>query len=123
MFCPECKAEYINGITECADCHISLVWNLPQEEPDEFVEGEPVEWQPLVSTTNQGDLALIKSIFDGEGILYWVQGENRGLVPHGITFGALIHVDKDRFQEAKDLIQNLDLNNFNYSIRSTDELD
>jgi len=30
MFCPECKAEYREGFTRCADCEAELVEELPQ---------------------------------------------------------------------------------------------
>jgi len=30
MFCPECKAEYRQGFTRCADCEVELVAELPQ---------------------------------------------------------------------------------------------
>lgn len=38
MFCPQCEAEYIEGITECTDCHVPLVETLgeaamPKTEP------------------------------------------------------------------------------------------
>jgi hypothetical protein len=118
MFCPNCKAEYIDGISECADCHVPLVQTLPDER-----QGKAVEWEPLVSSPNMGDLALIKSLLQSEGILYWVQGENRALVPHGIPFGAMVHVEKSQHTAAKKLIQNLDLNNFSFSIRNSDEID
>jgi hypothetical protein len=29
MFCPQCKAEYRQGFTRCADCHVELVYRLP----------------------------------------------------------------------------------------------
>ncbi len=29
MFCPQCKAEYRQGFTVCADCDVPLVWQLP----------------------------------------------------------------------------------------------
>lgn len=36
-FCPRCKAEYRADFTECADCQVPLVAELPVEEPtDEF---------------------------------------------------------------------------------------
>jgi len=31
-WCPNCKNEYVEGITECADCHVELVDELPLEE-------------------------------------------------------------------------------------------
>ena len=37
MFCPVCKAEYRPGITECSDCHVALVSELPEEgAPDAY---------------------------------------------------------------------------------------
>jgi hypothetical protein len=31
MFCPQCKAEYRQGFTRCADCDVALVDELPEE--------------------------------------------------------------------------------------------
>lgn len=122
MFCPECKAEYVDGITECADCHVPLVWSLPVENAY-MEQGEPIEWVPLLSSINQADLAFIKSILESENILFWVQGENRGMIPHGLAFGAVIHVEKNRLEDAKALIKDIDLNNFAFSTRTGGELD
>ncbi len=120
MFCPQCKAEYVDGITQCSDCHVPLVWSLPEEQEP---EGEPVEWAPLVTSVNQADLALIKSLLDSENIVYYVQGEHHGIIQHGTNFGAIVHVEKRRLQDAKELIQALTLNNFGFSLRSSDDLE
>src|SRR6266705_3821937 len=32
MFCPQCKAEYRQGFTRCADCDVELVHGLPGAE-------------------------------------------------------------------------------------------
>jgi len=34
MFCPQCKAEYRQGFTRCADCGVDLVYTLPATESD-----------------------------------------------------------------------------------------
>ena len=31
VFCPQCKAEYRQGFTHCADCDVDLVWELPKD--------------------------------------------------------------------------------------------
>ena len=31
-WCPKCKAEYREGFTECATCHVPLVDELPDEQ-------------------------------------------------------------------------------------------
>lgn len=114
MFCPECKSEYVPGITECADCHVPLVAELPVEEAP---VPEPVEWAPLATTSYRGDIALIKSLLESEGIRYWVQGEFRGFAS-----GVIIHVDQSRIDEARDLIQDLNLNPVGYSTRRDNDL-
>ena len=30
MICPQCKAEFRQGFTHCADCDVDLVWELPK---------------------------------------------------------------------------------------------
>ena len=73
MFCPECRAEYVEGISQCVDCGVPLVAELPPEqapEPPEYVEFEEV-----LFTFNAGDVATIKSVLNGEGFAYYFHGE------------------------------------------------
>lgn len=37
-WCPKCKSEYVEGVTECAECKVPLV----EEEPEEVLEFEEV---------------------------------------------------------------------------------
>lgn len=38
MYCPKCRTEYTEDITECADCHVILVETLPEETPLEKIK-------------------------------------------------------------------------------------
>jgi len=70
MFCPECKSEYVEGITVCADCGVPLVAVLPPE-PDHSGE----KFVRILSTYNAGDVAIIRSILEGTDIPYYFQGK------------------------------------------------
>ena len=37
-WCPKCKCEYREGITECADCKVALVDVLPPDEENPYSE-------------------------------------------------------------------------------------
>jgi len=37
-FCPKCRAEYIEGVEECPDCHVSLVQELPPKDDVGYIE-------------------------------------------------------------------------------------
>jgi len=46
-FCPECRYEYVPGIENCPDCHVSLVAELPEDKSGDPSEKEYVELYPL----------------------------------------------------------------------------
>jgi hypothetical protein len=50
MFCPECKAEYRQGFTRCADCDVDLVYELAGE-----ASGAP----PNIGEARETDLQVI----------------------------------------------------------------
>ena len=73
MFCPECRSEYRQGFTECADCHVALVERLPAlaQEPDHNIE--------VVTVYRSIDPALTmlaRSLLDSAGIPYYLIREN-----------------------------------------------
>lgn len=51
-WCPKCKSEYVEGMTECADCKVPLVKDLPvDEEEQEIVSQVEV---PIIEVADDG---------------------------------------------------------------------
>ena len=75
MFCPDCKAEYRRGFTECADCRVPLVYELPADRPPSREEDLAADIILVYTTFNPADVVMIKSILDAEEIVYNFQGE------------------------------------------------
>jgi len=71
MFCPQCKAEFIEGITRCPECAIDLIAELPLEPEPEFVD-----YVQVLATYNPADIAFLKSLLDSERIAYFFKGEH-----------------------------------------------
>ncbi|MGV8057045.1 MAG: hypothetical protein AB2L12_03270 [Smithellaceae bacterium] len=103
MFCPKCKAEYREGFYKCADCCIDLVVELPSESAPEAVFDDPVE---IYSTYQQGEIAFVKSILEGEGIPFFFQGESPLLISMAY---ARLFVNADEADRVKEILQNLGL--------------
>ena len=103
MFCPKCKSEYREGFYKCADCGTDLVYQLPPETSDSFSDEEFVE---VFSTYQQGDIAFIKSVFDGEGITYFFEGESSIMLIAAGAYARLL-VKADEADRAKDILRDL----------------
>lgn len=107
MFCPNCGAEYQQGIDECYDCRVPLV-----EQPPAETTGEDLE--TVYRTADASLLPVIKSVLAAAGIPCLVQGdEGSALFPLGSVggsaddrdLGAVVKVPKSRAAEARQLLE------------------
>jgi len=108
MFCPKCGSEYREGFDRCADCGVALSVT-PPPAPDHGGPGLAV----LLETADVGFLPVLRSLLDGAGIPYIIQGEEAmGLLPIGAlgsgpmqrALAAIVHVPEDRLEEARALL-------------------
>lgn len=111
MFCPQCRREYREGFTSCADCRVPLVAELPPEPTPEYVQLVTV-----FATGHEGLIALARSVLDGAGIRYSLKGEGLqdlfalGRVGSGFNpvIGPVeIQVNKDDEVNARELLAEL----------------
>jgi hypothetical protein len=99
MFCPNCRTEYMEGITVCADCGAKLVEELP-----------PVlDESQLVTVLETRDLAMValaKSILEEADIDYTAKGV---LPMEQLAVGPVeIQVDRNDEDQAKELLVDLE---------------
>ena len=83
MFCPICKTEYRPGFSECADCHVALVENLPDtgsadgDTPPTDSEGLELLWRGL----SPGLAGEIGDALDAVGIFHKDTDKDFGILP------------------------------------------
>ncbi len=117
MFCPNCKAEYIEGIVECADCHVSLVYELPDEKEEARLreaDDANANYVRVMTLMNLSDILLIQSIFDSENIHYRLSGWNFFLNRLAAEEVVLL-VREDQVEDALNLVQGLEISAFRFS--------
>jgi hypothetical protein len=102
MYCPDCRAEYVDGISACPECGVTLVHDLGEEC------AEWVEFEQILTTFNAGDIAFIKSILDCEGIKYYFLGEAFNYMEPLVQAPRLM-VRKDQAEQAREILGDLSL--------------
>ena len=112
MFCPECGGEFREGIVECPDCEVVLVARLPEEQHPER------NWVAVFETGDVSLLPVVKSLLTAAEIPFMVQGDEAvGMLPvsrlgtgismAGQGLSATVHVDGERVEEARRLLDDL----------------
>lgn len=104
MFCPQCRSEYLKGITDCVDCQIPLVDVLPPE-PDHTTKDRYVR---ILSTYNAADVAIVKSILDDAEIDYYFENEGFNVVSPLIQ-PVVLYAMRDQEEDAREALRGVDL--------------
>lgn len=115
MFCPRCRAEYREGFTVCADCHIPLVDELPAEEEPEHLD---MRFVKVLETNDPTDVVQIKAALDAARIDYFIQGEvQQFMVP--FTQPAALMVPEGEVERAREALKDVQLNYLRIFFRPT----
>ncbi len=110
MFCPQCGAEYRQGVGECSDCEVPLTGEAPAEpehpEPDLVKLTEISEPALLPVVVGMLQSAGIRPVVDGDEIMgLWPVGQPvAGWTGWGRGLSAVIHVPANRVEEARALL-------------------
>ena len=105
MYCPDCRAEYGEGVAECADCHVPLLAGSAPSEPESF--DPELNLVVVLETNDQFELALAKGLLEEAGIPFFVLNQISVLVN---DVDPMLHkwvrlqVARDREAEARELL-------------------
>jgi hypothetical protein len=82
MICPNCKCEYIRGVTQCADCGVALV---PGLEPQEKIPSEDVRIVSVWQGDDPSECERVKGALENAGIefLDWESKNYELFIPSG----------------------------------------
>lgn len=104
--CPLCSSilevsekEQTTGLIHCPECNSAI--NI-QSEKNEILE--PKEYVELLSSVNQGDIGIIKSLLDEGNIDYHLLGENF-LAMEPLLQPARIFILKTQIDEVKEILK------------------
>lgn len=106
MWCPKCKSEYREGITECPVCKTPLAETL---ETDGEGDGERAEQALLMAFQDRDELNLTTGLLDAAGIPYLLREPGGGEVLRITTgsnlMGTEIYVDSRCLRYALQLVR------------------
>ncbi len=120
--CPNCSAEFklsdkerISRKVHCPECESFI--DYTSDPPTVF---NPDKYTRLLSTMNQGDIALIKSVLENGQIDYYVNNENFSRIDPLIQ-PAIFYVAENQIEQAREALKDFDVHIFGISVKNEDE--
>lgn len=103
-FCPKCRYEYKNTVTECPDCQEKLVDRLPFEE-EEIAD---IKFVAMPALPGRVYADMVKGVLEQRGIPCYIRSEGLidtiGVSGTGpINRGVKIYVPEDRLEECVEI--------------------
>ena len=75
MICPKCNSEFVEGVTTCSDCEISLVDFIPDSNHNVQNPLDDVHFISVYNPINSQEVSLIKMIMEREEIPYYIKND------------------------------------------------
>jgi hypothetical protein len=102
-FCPNCEAEYKEGITVCPDCNLELVAELtPENKVHDTSEGEPVALQ---SFKTSAEAEMVRDLLDRNNVRSFVQGGDFAVIPSSFSQEVVVMVDERDLSRAVEIYE------------------
>jgi len=109
MYCPQCRSEYREGFTECADCKVPLRAGAAPPEPPDSLDPS-MELVVVLESNEPMQIAMATGLLEDAGIPFFVLGGITRLVNDVTPFlnkVVRVQVPRDREQEAREVIASL----------------
>ncbi len=108
-YCPECLTEYVEGSTECTDCHVPLEAGAPPAQAAAGVleippDAELVRVRTFSGPTAPMDAELAQNILKTQGIPCALPGEGHAEMLPGIDLVQLL-VRKEDAERAEEILE------------------
>ena len=102
-FCPNCEAEYREGIQRCPDCDLELVEELtPENRVHDRSDAQPVVFQ---SFKTSAEAELVRDLLEQNGVRAFVEGSEFAVIPGSFSAEVVLMVDERDLERAKEVYE------------------
>lgn len=108
MFCPECRAEYREGFTECSDCGVALVATLGPAGHHEMAEGltavmQTIDSEELATVVDHLEKAEVPYVIEAGTALALLDGRDVDELPQ--PWQARLSVATEMLERGERIVQ------------------